>query len=263
MKNNNINPTGLKGNDHLSRMRSLMGVTPITENTKTSVVELTKTGPDGKVYGIVRENHKYFIKITNKKQNLIAEDFRYMGGLQNKTEKSYDSYSQATKQLNLKFLSLNESLDKTVQINVLQNDNLLAESFDSYSEKPKKSQPDSTLGTVKTAGQNNGPIDGMPNEKSSPDVDTPPVVEESDEADEDYDGDGKIESSEDEYMGSKDKAIKDALSEDDVVELTENEKAIDNIILELKAEALNENKPSITTAIHKIKEGEESSKKKA
>ena len=44
---------------------------------------------------------------------------------------------------------------------------------------------------------------------------------------------------------------------------TENEKAIDIMIRELKAEALTEtNKPSITTAIHKIKEGEESSKKK-
>jgi len=250
MKNkNNIKPTGLKGNDQLSRMKSLMGVASITENTKTSVVELTKTGPDGKVYGIVRENHKYFIKITNKKQNLIAEDFRYMGGLQNKTEKSYDSYSQATKQLNLKFLSLNEALDKTEQINVLQNDNLLAESFDSYSEKPKKSQPDSTLGTVKEIGKNDGheeEIIADTGETGNPDVKTPPVVEEDEDVNEDTD-----EITEEEVV-----------EEEDVVELTENEKAIDNIIRELKAETLNENKPSITTAIHKIKEGEESSKKK-
>jgi hypothetical protein len=244
--NNNINPTGLKGNDHLSRMRSLMGVAPITENTRTSVVELTKTGPDGKVYGIVRENHKYFIKITNKKQNLIAEDFRYIGGLQNKTEKAYDSYSQATKQLNLKFLSLNEALDKTEQINVLQNDNLLAESFDSYSEKPKSSQPDTTLGTVKDEGKNEGHDDeiiGDEGETGNPDVDTPKTENDADVVPKGDDGDPYVE-------------------DGDAVELTENEKAIDNIILELKAETLNENKPSITTAIHKIKEGEESSKKK-
>jgi hypothetical protein len=257
-KDNNVRPIGLKGNDQVNRMRSLMGMAPVNENTNRSVVELTKKGPDGKVYGIVRENHKYFIKTSDKTQNLVVEDFNYIGGLKNKTDKSYDSYSQATKQLNLKFISLNEALGKSDVINILKNDNLLSESFDAYSEKPKSSQPDTTLGTVKTSGQNNGPIDGMPNEKSSPDVDTPPVMEESDEADEDYDGDGEIESSEDEYMGSKDKAIKNAMSED--VELNETEKMIDRMIREIREDETS--KLKITTAIGKIKEGELSSKKK-
>jgi len=235
--NNNIKPVGLKGNDQVSRMRSLMGVSPIHENTKTSVVELTKMGPDGKVYGIVRENHKYFIKITNKKQNLVAEDFMYIGGLKNKTEKVYNSYSQATKQLNLKFLSLNEALGKTEAINVLKNDNLLAEQFDSYPENPKPSQPDKTLGTVKEMGKNDGhekEIIGDEGEEGNPDVDTPPVVEENEE-----------------------------VTEENEVELTESEIAIDNIIRELRGETLTEDqKLSITTAISKIREGENSSKKK-
>lgn len=236
-ENNNIRPTGLKGNDQVNRMRSLMGMTPIHENTKTSVVELTKMGPDGMVYGIVRENHKYFIKITNKKQNLIVEDFMYIGGLKNKTEKAYDSYSQATKQLNLKFLSLNEALGKTEQINVLKNDNLLAEQFDSYPESPKPSQPDSPLGTVKSIGKNDGhdkEVIGDSGETGNPDVDEPAVVEEDEE-----------------------------ITEEDGVELTESEKAIDNIIRELRGDVLTENqKLSISTAIKKIREGEQSSKKK-
>lgn len=236
-KNNNIRPVGLKGNDQVNRMRSLMGMAPIHENTKTSVVELTKMGPDGMVYGIVRENHKYFIKITNKKQNLVAEDFMYIGGLKNKTEKAYDSYSQATKQLNLKFLSLNEALGKTEQINVLKNDNLLAEQFDAYPESPKPSQPDKPLGTVKEMGKNDGhekEIIGDEGEEGNPDVDTPPVVEEDEE-----------------------------ITEEDGVELTESEKAIDNIIRELRGDVLSENqKLSISTAIKKIQEGENSSKKK-
>jgi len=273
--NNNIRPTGLKGNDQLNRMKSLMGVAPITENTKTSVVELTKKGPDGMVYGIVRENHKYFIKITNKKQNLIAEDFRYMGGLQNKSEKSYDSYSQATKQLNLKFLSLNEALDKTEQINVLKNDNLLAESFESYSEKPKGSQPDSPLGTVKDAGKNDGheeEIISDAGETGNPDVDTPKTENDAEVVPKGDDGDpyveGKTITEEDEVnedeetVTEEDEVNEDEVNEDEGIELTENEKAIDNIIRELRTETLNESKPSITTAIHKIKEGEESSKKK-
>ncbi len=40
-------------------------------------------------------------------------------------------------------------------------------------------------------------------------------VQESDKADKDYDGDGEIESGKDEYMGSKDKAIKQAMSKKD------------------------------------------------
>lgn len=231
MKNNSIRPTGLKGEDQVNRMRKLMGVNVIHENTKTSVVELTKMGPDGKVYGVVRENHKYFIKVSNKKQNLIAEDFMYIGGLKNKTEQAYDSYSQATKHLNLKFLSLNEALDKKESINVLRNDNLLGESFDAYPEKPKPSQPDKPLGTVKEMGKNDGHDDEIiddSGETGNPDVNTPPVVEE------DLDGDESIE-------------------------LTESEKAIDNIIRELRGD--NE-KLSMTTAINKIKKGEISSKKK-
>jgi hypothetical protein len=246
-KNNNIRPTGLKGNDQLSRMKKLMGVSSINENTSTSVVELTKMGPDGNVYGIVRENHKYFIKITNKKQNLIAEDFMYIGGLKNKTEKSFNSYSQATKQLNLKFLSLNEALNKTDSINVLKNDNLLAESFESYSESPKGSQPDTTLGTVKDEGKNDGHDDeiiGDEGETGNPDVDTPKTENDADVVPNGEDGDPYVEDGE-------------------AVELSESEIAIDNIIRELRGEELNEGqKLSISTAIHKIKEGEASSKKK-
>lgn len=56
-------------------------------------------------------------------------------------------------------------------------------------------------------------------------------MDEDDAADKDYDGDGEVESSSDEYLGSKDKAIKaamkneeesDEVSEEDEVELKEN-----------------------------------------
>jgi hypothetical protein len=122
-----ITPVGLKGNEINERMKQLMGIQLINENKKTSVVELTKIGPDGKVYGIVRENHEYYIKVTEKKKNLVTEDFSYIGGLQNKKQEAYPSYSKAIKQLNLKFNSLNEAYGKSGQINVFENDNLLNE----------------------------------------------------------------------------------------------------------------------------------------
>jgi hypothetical protein len=122
-----ITPVGLKGNEINERMKTLMGISPINENKKTSVVELTKMGPDGKVYGIVRENHEYYIKVANNKKNLVTEDFLYIGGLQNKKQEAYPSYSKAIKQLNLKFNSLNEAYGKLGQINVFEDDNLLNE----------------------------------------------------------------------------------------------------------------------------------------
>jgi hypothetical protein len=122
-----IRPVGLKGNEKLNRIKELMGKAPIKENVNRSVVELTKEGPDGNIYAIVRENHEYYIKITDKKSNLVTEDFEYIGGLQNKTDKSYGSYAKAIKQLNLKFMSLNDAGGKSGNINTFKNDNMISE----------------------------------------------------------------------------------------------------------------------------------------
>lgn len=127
MKNLNINPMGLKGNQINERMKELMGISSINENTTKSAVELTKIGPDGKSYAIVRENHEYFIKVSDKTSNLLSEDFNYIGGLQNKKSEAYSSYAKAIKHLNLNFKSLAEAYGKGGDINVFENDNLLTE----------------------------------------------------------------------------------------------------------------------------------------
>jgi hypothetical protein len=119
-----ISPVGLKGQEINERMKELMGITTLNKNHSTSTVELTKVGPDGNVYGIVRENHEYYIKVTDKKDNILSEDFKYIGGLQNKKSHAHPSYAKAIKFLNLKFNSLNEALGKSGQINVFENDNL-------------------------------------------------------------------------------------------------------------------------------------------
>jgi hypothetical protein len=124
---NKITPTGLKGREINERMIQLMGITPVNESNNKSVVELTKIGPDGNAYAIVRENHEYYITSTTKKSQLMTEDFGYIGGLQNKKSEAYPSYAKAIKHLNLRFNSLAESLDKGHNINVFENDNLLKE----------------------------------------------------------------------------------------------------------------------------------------
>lgn len=160
MKRNVINPIELKGKDMISRMRELMGES-VQKDTKNYVIELTKKGPDGKIYAIVRENHQYFIKVTDKTKNIVGEDFNYIGGLQNKTDLAYPSYSKAIKQLNLKFINLNEAYNKSGKINVFENDNAIGvasqgfepieevEENDGDSEKSKEITGDNTEGGFK------------------------------------------------------------------------------------------------------------------
>jgi hypothetical protein len=120
-----VRPNGLKGRQITERMKALMNLNPINEDTKRSVIELTKKGPNGKAYAIVRESHEYYIKVADKTENLVFEDFDYIGGLKNKKDEVYPSYSEATKHLNLKFKSLGSALGISENINVLRNDNLL------------------------------------------------------------------------------------------------------------------------------------------
>lgn len=127
MKNLSINPNGLKGREINERMIELMGIKPIVENRSNYAVELTKLGPDGKAYAIVRENKNYFIKVSTKTSDLVTEDFKYIGGLQNKMSEAYSSYEKAKRHLSVNFKSLAEANGKVLDTNISLNDNLLRE----------------------------------------------------------------------------------------------------------------------------------------
>ena len=131
MKNNRITPVGLKGQQINERMKELMGIKSINENQSNVVVELTKMGPDGNAYAIIRENHEWFIKKTTKTSNLVAEDFKYIGGLMNKKDEVYTSYAKAIKHLSFKFKSLAEAYNFEGEINIFENDNLISENMPS------------------------------------------------------------------------------------------------------------------------------------
>lgn len=160
MKNNNIRPNGLKGNEAINRMKDLMGIKPMTESTiDRAVVEITKMGPDGKIYGIVRENHKYHIKIANKKENIVTEDFQYIGGLVNKHKSGYPSYAEAIKQLNLSFISISEALGVTNTVNSFLNDKLIKENEEECMDEAEVvegeepiEETEGTTGIVRGAG---------------------------------------------------------------------------------------------------------------
>jgi hypothetical protein len=141
-KNLLINPLTLKGNEILERQKQLMGISSINENKTNSAVEITKVGPDGNAYAVIRENHEWYIKKANKVNGLILEDFKYIGGLQNKKQEVYPSYAKAIKHLNLKFRSLAEAYNYDGDINVFENDNLLS---DNVNSDPTKSEMLDTL----------------------------------------------------------------------------------------------------------------------
>jgi hypothetical protein len=126
-KNIKITPVGIKGYQINERMKELMGIKPINENKSNIVVELTKMGPDGNAYAVIRENHEWYIKKSSKTSNLLAEDFKYIGGLMNKKSEAYPSYAKAIKHLNLKFRSLAEAYNFSGEINLFENDNLISE----------------------------------------------------------------------------------------------------------------------------------------
>lgn len=196
-KSNIVRPTGLKGNDKLNRMRELMGGSPINESNDRYVIELTKMGPDGKAYAIVRENHEYYIKSTDKTEGIVAEDFQYIGGLKNKKSNAHESYAKAIKQLNLKFLSLNEAFGGD-RVSIFEDDKLLKE------HHPLKA--DAALSATKGLG----------------DADEYVV----DAAGEELDYDAK----EDKETSGDNVAASTADADVEEVKLTENESAIDEMI---------------------------------
>jgi rubrerythrin len=121
---NFVNPKKIKGQDKLERIKDLMGkMSTLNESTSLSEIENVKKGANGVTYAIIRENQNYFIKTTNKTSGtLIAEDFQYIGGLQNKNLERYNSYAESLKHLNLKFDMLNESYGIKENINLFESD---------------------------------------------------------------------------------------------------------------------------------------------
>lgn len=96
----------------LDRMKSMMNYRPNAEKNTYSTIEYKREGADGKMYGIVREGTKFYIKTAPKKANLLKEDFEYIGGFRNRKDNEYSSYANAVKQFDLKMTSIKEACNK-------------------------------------------------------------------------------------------------------------------------------------------------------
>lgn len=97
----------------IEKMKNLMSYGLVNENKPSinkTVVEYHVKGADGKTYGIIRENHKFYIKTAPKKDTeVLAEDYDYIGGFMNRAANEFNSYALASKQLEMKLMSLNEA----------------------------------------------------------------------------------------------------------------------------------------------------------
>ena len=102
-----------KIDEQVSRMKGLMNY-GISENKQNSYnhLEYSNEGADGKIYGIIREGAKFFIKEAStpkEGKKLMVENFEYIGGWMNRKDNQYSSYADCLKNFDLKMMSLRES----------------------------------------------------------------------------------------------------------------------------------------------------------
>jgi len=80
-----------KNNRVLDLMHKLDAEKPVNTN---SCVKMTKYGPDNKIYAIIKENNKYFIRMANKSTGILMESDFHIGEADNKNpnENKYNTY---------------------------------------------------------------------------------------------------------------------------------------------------------------------------
>lgn len=107
-----------KFDEQLSRMQYLMGYKMPVKESKTGV-DYSVVAADGKRYGIIKEGTKYYVKVSDASKENLAESYEYINGITAKKENEFKSYNEATKQLELKLMSLNEAYNGNVKASTL------------------------------------------------------------------------------------------------------------------------------------------------
>jgi len=99
---------------YYGRLRNLAMVnkTVVKESQNRNLGTLIdyKRAADGIAYGIIKENHNYYIKKAGLKSDPNIADFAYIGGLANISEFEYNRLSEAEKQRNMLFRTINEAV---------------------------------------------------------------------------------------------------------------------------------------------------------
>ena len=94
------------------RIETLMGLNNVKQHlNEHKEVEFSKKGANGKIYAIVREQHKFYIMEGLPKKDLMVEDLKYISGVGNKHKDNYPNYERALVNLQLKLQNINESVN--------------------------------------------------------------------------------------------------------------------------------------------------------
>jgi len=100
------------------RMRDLAGVDKISlkesKNYTLGTLIDFERATNGVAYGIIKEQHKYYIKKGGLNENLSVADFAYIGGLGNVTDFQYKKLGEAKKQRNMLLKTVNEGVTTKV-----------------------------------------------------------------------------------------------------------------------------------------------------
>lgn len=109
-----------KYDEQLNRMMSLMNYdNSLNESKKTNNgIEYHITAADGREYGIIKEGRYYYLKTTTPEKKNISESYDYLNGFNRRGETRYNSYNEATKQLELRIMNINESYGKHEDISI-------------------------------------------------------------------------------------------------------------------------------------------------
>ena len=98
------------------RLSDLSGIKKSKEslnetNTKT-LIDFERAN-NGTMYGVVKENHHYFIKKALVTEGDVkVTDFIYIDGVENKGKYQYNSLAEAEKQRNFYLRGINEAFDQ-------------------------------------------------------------------------------------------------------------------------------------------------------
>jgi len=134
---------GILNEDKLDRLNGMMDTVGNTVHpTKSNRVLFEKAGFDGNRYAIIQESSKDFVvKKTNKEGILIAEDYNYIDGVQNKMKNSFGQYQKALRKLNTMFGEQRRAAKSTESFRLFEN---LEEKFVIKTDAPEEEPVDDT-----------------------------------------------------------------------------------------------------------------------
>ena len=126
--------------EQIATMQRLInfGVNEDSAKSSKPIVEFKRKAANGKTYGIIRESTKYYImEAPQKDTEVLAEDFNYIGGFNNRKENEYTSYAKASNALDLKLMSINENANKAQRV-VIETPVIKADWEDKLTESMRK-----------------------------------------------------------------------------------------------------------------------------